>query len=272
MRKRLILLLSGCVATLVLITASLYAASYAGVFSYARSPVPIVTTSPADGTLKPAIDFSNYFVVGSQTMKLEYHSKGALPTSCSTQDREEDVRAVVAPGGTRPTITATFLDPPGPTNVTYTFESVRFYTPAAHRFNGIYKPIEAQLVHYNAGAPSPRPKYVVVTVYLYPAVGWSEYDELLYNTPAECAGSVNRLDINLANLLPTNTTTSYRYEGSLVTSPYPGPVHWVIFDPLVGRPLHPAHISAYQNVFSSVGGNSPTESPPLATIYKKPWP
>ncbi|WP_283136574.1 carbonic anhydrase family protein [Rhizohabitans arisaemae] len=267
MRRRLVLLLSGCVATLLLITGSLYAASYAGVFTFVQSPVPIATASAVNGNSQPAIDFSNYSSVGNQTMSLRYNSKGTCNT---TRDREEDVRASVASGGTSPTITVTF---PGPTNVTYPLSNVHFHTHAEHKFNGTYEPIEAHLVHFNASAGAGRPQYVVVTVYLRPAAGWSEYDELLFNTPAECDPAVNRLDINPANLLPTSTTTSYRYEGSLTTgssSPYPGPVAWVIFDPSVGRTLQSSHITAYENVFSGVGGNWRAEQSPT-TIYKKPW-
>ncbi|WP_283136572.1 carbonic anhydrase family protein [Rhizohabitans arisaemae] len=260
-------------AFILLVTGSLYAASYAGIFTYVQSPVPIMTASATDGTSKPAINFSNYSSVGSQTMTLRYNSKG---TCNNTRHREEDVRAEVPLGGTKPYIRVTFPGSPS-TDVDYPFDNVHFHTHAEHRFNsapGVYEPIEAHLVHFNASAGAGRPQYVVVTVYLRPAAGWSEYDELLFNTPAECAGSVNRLDINLANLLPTSTTTSYRYEGSLTTgssAPYPGPVHWVIFDPSVGRTLQSGHITAYENVFSGVGGNWRAEQPPT-TIYKKPYP
>nr|WP_283136573.1 carbonic anhydrase family protein [Rhizohabitans arisaemae] len=237
---------------------------------YASSPVAIVTANAVNGNAQPAITYS-YVNAATETVRMSYHSKGALPASCSTRDAEEDMRGEV----TTSTQSITYG------GTTYNLNNVHFHAPAEHSFNGTYEPIEAHLVHINNSA---TPKYVVIVVYIYStgAGGWTDYDKIISDPPVvtpplnECQPAEDRLDVNPRNLLPVDISASavtYRYEGSLTTSPYSGPVAFVIFPPSAGRTIQSGYRDDYIGIWSGLAnGNAKPVTGAAHTLYKKPWP
>jgi carbonic anhydrase len=146
-------------------------------------------------------------------LRVHYVRKDASdPAGCSVRGREEMVEAEVPEsvagvriGGTR-----------------YELLQFHFHTPAEHRLDGRRFPVEQHFVHRG-----PDGETLVVGLFLTPGGhGGTVQDAVLGRLPEEC-GPEREVAGDLAAALPRELST-FRYQGSLTTSPYSEPVSWLV--------------------------------------------
>jgi carbonic anhydrase len=136
------------------------------------------------------------------------------PSGCGARGREETIEAEVPAGAA-----AVELD-----GVRYELRQFHFHTPAEHTIDGARPPLEQHFVH--AG---PNGETLVIGYFLRGGgTGRTDVDEVLAQLPLlpqECGGEAQVAGVDLAAALPDDLTT-FRYTGSLTTSPYSEPVRW----------------------------------------------
>jgi carbonic anhydrase len=134
------------------------------------------------------------------------------PAGCSVRGREEVVEAEVPEGAAGVRIGGTH----------YELLQFHFHTPAEHRLDGHRFPVEQHFVHRG-----PDGETLVVGLFLTPGGrGGTVQDAVLGGLPEEC-GPEREVAGDLAAALPRDLST-FRYQGSLTTSPYSEPVSWLV--------------------------------------------
>jgi carbonic anhydrase len=134
------------------------------------------------------------------------------PAGCSVRGREEVVEAEVPEGVAGVRIGGR----------RYELLQFHFHTPAEHRLDGRRFPVEQHFVHRG-----PDGETLVVGLFLTPGGhGGTVQDAVLGGLPEEC-GPEREVTGDLAAALPRELST-FRYQGSLTTSPYSEPVSWLV--------------------------------------------
>ncbi|OLT06453.1 hypothetical protein BJF90_16870 [Pseudonocardia sp. CNS-004] len=161
------------------------------------------------------------------------------PAGCSVRGREEVVEAEVPAGSAGVRI--------GDTR--YELAQFHFHTPAEHRLDGHRFPVEQHFVHRG-----PNGETLVVALFLAPGGrGGTVQDAVLGGLPEEC-GPERELSGNLAAALPRELST-FRYEGSLTTSPYSEPVTWLVLERR--QKVATASLDGYRKLFPEGDAREP---------------
>jgi carbonic anhydrase len=157
------------------------------------------------------------------------------PTGCGSRGREETIEAAVPAGAA-----AVVLD-----GVRYELRQFHFHTPAEHTIDGVRPPLEQHFVH--AG---PDGETLVIGYFLRGGgPGGTDVDAVLAQLPQfprECGEEAEVPGVDLAAALPDDLTT-FRYTGSLTSSPYTEPVRWNVLA-RKGR-IADSTLDAFRSVF-----------------------
>ncbi|MFC7331084.1 carbonic anhydrase family protein [Marinactinospora rubrisoli] len=175
-----------------------------------QSPIDIPTADvPVDASL-PALEID---YPEATTVTVEYIRKDADdPEGCTTRDPEETIEAHVPHGAASVTVGGKEFE----------LQQLHFHTPSEHLVDGDATPVEQHLVHQAADG-----ELLVLGVRIEQGAP-SEVDTVLADPPAECGPDSERAGVDLRALLPEDLS-SYRYTGSLTTSPFTGGVNWAVF-------------------------------------------
>lgn len=174
-----------------------------------QSPIGINLDAAQRESL-PALDFD---YPGDATVTMKYiREDAAEPQGCSVRGVEETVRAELAPGTASLTVGG----------ATYGLAQFHWHTPSEHLFEGKAYPIEMHFVHQDAAGNT-----VVVGVWVRQGPANDTLGRLYDHLVAECAPFEDVSNVDLEALKPRQLT-SYRYAGSLTTSPYSEGVQWII--------------------------------------------
>jgi carbonic anhydrase len=161
------------------------------------------------------------------------------PAGCSLRGREEVVEAEVPEGAASVRLGGT----------RYELLQFHFHTPAEHKLDWNRFPIEQHFVHRG-----PNGETLVVGLFLAPGgTGGTVQDDVLGGLPEEC-GPERELAGDLAAALPRELST-FRYEGSLTTSPFSEPVSWLVL--AKRRLVTAANVKAYRNLFPDGDAREP---------------
>jgi carbonic anhydrase len=133
--------------------------------------------------------------------------------SCTARGEEEVVQADV-PAGAAALLLGT---------TRYDLLQYHFHTPSEHTLDGHRYPVEQHFVH-----SGPNGETLVLGLFLVPGGRKEAIPERL---PTEC-GPAYEKTVNLKGALPNDLST-FRYQGSLTTAPFTGPVSWLV----LRRPL-----------------------------------
>jgi carbonic anhydrase len=128
--------------------------------------------------------------------------------SCTTRGEEEVVQADVPAGAAAVTLGS----------ARYELLQYHFHTPSEHTLDGHRYPVEQHFVHRG-----PNGETLVLGLFLVPGGHRRQIPEPL---PAEC-GPSEQMTVDLRNALPNDLST-FRYQGSLTTSPFTEPVSWLV--------------------------------------------
>lgn len=109
---------------------------------------------------------------------------------------------------------------------TYDLLQFHFHDPSEHAVDGSPYPMEAHLVHQNAETG----ELAVVGILLEIGDENSVLQPIWDNMPEEAGPPVEiaNTEINVAELLPADTNSYYRYFGSLTTPPCSETVNWLV--------------------------------------------
>ena len=163
-----------------------------------QSPINITSYNTYYNPSLPAFNF-NY----SSSTTLDVHNTGS-------PDTEATVKAIVGAGAGSLTLGGT----------TYDLLQFHFHAPAEHLINGVASELELHFVHKSAGG-----ELLVVGQLFEVGAFNSSIDPIFSDLPLLSGDQKTVNGFNLNALLP-NTLTSFRYDGSLTTSPYTGGVKW----------------------------------------------
>jgi carbonic anhydrase len=163
-----------------------------------QSPINITSYNTYYNPSLPAFNF-NY----SSNTTLDVHNTGS-------PDEEETIKAFVGAGAGSLTLGGT----------TYDLLQFHFHAPAEHLINGVAGALELHFVHQSAVG-----ELLVVGQLFEVGAFNSSIDPIFSDLPLVSGGQKTVNGFNLNALLP-NTLTSFRYDGSLTTSPYTGGVKW----------------------------------------------
>jgi carbonic anhydrase len=128
--------------------------------------------------------------------------------SCTARGEEDAVRADV-PAGAAALLLGT---------TRYGLLQYHFHTPSEHTLDGHRHPVEQHFVH-----SGPNGETLVLGLFLVPGGHKEAVPEPL---PAAC-GPTREQTVNLKSALPNDLST-FRYQGSLTTAPFTGPVSWLV--------------------------------------------
>lgn len=135
------------------------------------------------------------------------------PASCTARGREETVEAEVPEGAA-----ALHLG-----DQRYELLQFHFHTPSEHVRDGRRFPAEQHWVHRGEDGST-----LVLGLFLAGnGRGGTVQDRVLERLPDECGEEVQVNGLDLARALPHDLDT-FRYSGSLTTSPYTEPVSWLV--------------------------------------------
>ncbi|HEY3263388.1 MAG TPA: carbonic anhydrase family protein [Pseudonocardiaceae bacterium] len=175
-----------------------------------QSPIDIITDDAVFDHSLPRLKFRYESNVAVQ---LSYISRDSgVPLGCSLRDHEEVVQAAVPAGAGLLRIGDTIWD----------LVQFHWHRRSEHRINGRDAPMEQHFVH-RAGDG----RLLVVGVFIREGHGKDSLNRIFQQLPQECAGTVPVPGIDLDELLPGNRS-SFRYSGSLTTSPFTEGVSWVV--------------------------------------------
>jgi len=163
-----------------------------------QSPINITSYNTYYNPSLPAFSF-NY----SSSTTLDVRNTGS-------PDTEATVKAIVGAGAGSLTRGGT----------TYDLLQFHFHAPAEHLINGVASALELHFVHQSAVG-----ELLVVGQLFEVGAFNSSIDPIFSDLPLVSGGQKTVNGFNLNALLP-NTLTSFRYDGSLTTSPYTGGVKW----------------------------------------------
>lgn len=172
----------------------------------------------------------------SDKLKFDYSPvAGVNLVNTGSPEEEATIRADVAAGTGRLRIG----------DGRYDLVQFHWHTPSEHTVDGVAFPLEMHLVHRSSAG-----ELLVVGVFIAEGEPHRALAELFANLPDE--HEQHALDrVNLHRLLP-RSDASYRYDGSLTTSPYAEGVRWVV----LAEPIELSHeqIASFQELFPH--GNS----------------
>jgi carbonic anhydrase len=213
MLSRLTKLLAAAATTAALIAAPAQAHSQAqqsctGAPGHVQSPVEI-DRSQNCGPATPAITINYGYADGS----VEFRDKNGD----NAVDSHDDIAFI--PDG--------FSDPHIMYGTTkYSLAEVHYHFAAEHKFKGqAFAPAEAHFVHKSATGDTVALGVLIDAV---PTPASDTHDHVLTSVPTTVGGKWTIGGVDLAGMLPASKA-SYRYSGSLTSSPY-SPVHWVVFN------------------------------------------
>ncbi len=176
-----------------------------------QSPValrtPQVTLDPDLPALK--VDYPQ-----EVDLRIRYVRRGSDDSSgCRHPGREDTVEAAVPTGAA-----AVYLG-----GTRYELRQFHFHTPSEHLLDGRRFPVEQHFVHVG-----PDGGLLVLALFLTGGgSGNTLQDRALAQLPGKCDSEKHLKRAYLAASLPENLTT-FRYEGSLTTSPYTEAISWLV--------------------------------------------
>lgn len=201
-------------AALVAFTFLLSAATAA--FAAEQSPIDITSANTTFASL-PSLGFS----FGTTSLNVE---------DTGSPGEEATIKAFVTGGNGSLTLSGD----------TYNLLQFHFHTEAEHLINGVREPMEMHMVHQDGSG-----NLLVVGRLIVEGAANAALDPIFSSLPT--AGSPLAIgSFNLSLLLPS-TLTSYRYGGSLTTSPFTEGVSWVVLSEPLEMSL--GQINAFKAVF-----------------------
>jgi carbonic anhydrase len=202
-----------------------------------QSPINI---RPRDAVTAPDLPALEIDYPRHVDLRVHYVRKdGSDPAGCSVRGREEVVEAEVPEGAAGVRIGGT----------RYELLQFHFHTPAEHRLDGHQFPVEQHFVHRG-----PAGETLVVGLFLTPGGhGGTVQDTVLGGLPEEC-GPEREVTGDLAAALPRDLST-FRYEGSLTTSPFSEPVSWLVL--ACQQKVAAASLTGYQRLFPDGDAREP---------------
>jgi carbonic anhydrase len=213
---------------------------------FTRVLTPQAVSSPA----LPALQI-HYPTALDLSVHYESKDKGQ-PGGCETRTAEETVLAEIPAGAAWVLV--------GP--VRYDLVNFHFHTRSEHRLDGYQFPLEQHFVHNG-----PNGEKLVIGLFLTTGgAGGTLQDKVLATVPEECAEEVHIPHANLASALPADLST-FRYEGSLTTTPFSEPVSWLVLKE--HRKLLPASLTHFQTRFPA-GDSRPTQPLNGRTVKYRP--
>jgi carbonic anhydrase len=190
-----------------------------------QSPIDITSAATVFDANLPALDFDY------QTTSLSVINNGSPGV-------ESTIRANVPGGAGSVTVSGT----------EYNLLQFHFHHPSEHLLNGHESAMEMHLVHQDAVG-----NYLVVGRFIEPGDPNTLLDPIFSNLPPDESAPALVVDnFDLGGLLP-GVLTSYRYDGSLTTSPYTEGVQWVMLSEVLE--LSPTQIAAFVGLFDGPEGN-----------------
>jgi carbonic anhydrase len=176
----------------------------------ATRPAPVPLQSPVAIRSRDAVA-----APGLPRLHVAYPHRIELPVRyvsrddrCAERGEEEVVQADVPAGAAHVML--------GP--VRYDLLQYHFHTPSEHTLDGHRYPVEQHFVHRG-----PNGETLVLGLFLVPG---GHDDQIPRVLPRECGPPVT-VTADLAGSLPGNLST-FRYRGSLTTSPFSEPVSWLV--------------------------------------------
>ncbi len=128
--------------------------------------------------------------------------------SCTERGEEEVVQADVPAGAAHVTLGTT----------RYELLQYHFHTPSEHTLDGHRYPVEQHFVHRG-----PNGETLVLGLFLVPG---GHREQIPRHLPRECGPPLHATG-DLTGALPRDLST-FRYRGSLTTSPFSEPVSWLV--------------------------------------------
>ena len=167
-----------------------------------QSPVAIRSR---DAVAAPGLPWLHIGYPHRVELTLRYVSRD---DSCAERGEEEVVQADVPPQTAYARLGST----------RYELLQYHFHTPSEHTLDGRRYPVEQHFVHRG-----PDGETLVLGLFLVPG---GHHEQLPRELPTEC-GPQLRITTDLSRALPRNLST-FRYQGSLTTSPFSEPVSWLV--------------------------------------------
>lgn len=197
--------------------AAIFAAAVPSSAQLAQSPINIVNEAIIKTTL-PKLSFAY-----SEKANLTFKNTGA-------PDVEAQIKAYVPSGAGSVTVSG----------VTYNLLQFHFHTPSEHTINGEETPMEVHFVHADTNG-----NLLVVGR----MIKYGQKNEILapvFSNLPSIATPLVLNKVNIKELIP-ETTTSYRYDGSLTTAPYTEGVKFVILSEEMT--FSSKQVAAFQRLF-----------------------
>ena len=207
------------VVSICLAVAALFAVALPSSAQLAPSPINISKEATVKANL-PKLSFSY-----TQKANLTVKNTGA-------PDIEATIKAMVVPGAGAGSVTVS--------GITYNLLQFHFHTPSEHAVDGEETPMEVHFVHADSNG-----NLLVVGR----RIEFGEKNEVLapiFSKLPTIASPLMLNKVNIKDLIP-ETTTSYRYAGSLTTAPYTEGVKWVVLsEPMT---FSSKQVAAFQRLF-----------------------
>ena len=207
------------VVSICLAVAALFAVALPSSAQLAQSPINISKEATVKANL-PKLSFSY-----TQKANLTVKNTGA-------PDIEATIKAMVVPGAGAGSVTVS--------GITYNLLQFHFHTPSEHAVDGEETPMEVHFVHADSNG-----NLLVVGR----RIEFGEKNEVLapiFSKLPTIASPLMLNKVNIKDLIP-ETTTSYRYAGSLTTAPYTEGVKWVVLsEPMT---FSSKQVAAFQRLF-----------------------
>jgi carbonic anhydrase len=201
-------------------------------FATASTPVQGLQQSPIDIRARDLVVVDHL-----PALRFMYGNRVTLNViNTGSPEEEATVRAIVPTGAGQLRVAG----------VTYNLLQFHWHTPAEHLIRGKGFPMEMHLVHQAANGT-----LLVVGIFIEKGERHSELDKIFVNLPEEEGQDRTVGNFNLRRLLPADHA-SFRYDGSLTTSPFTEGVKWVVLaEPIE---LSRRQIEDFKNLFPE--GNS----------------
>jgi carbonic anhydrase len=188
------------------------------------------------GTSQSPIDIDVTAASDLPPIRFDYHPATIdLVYNGHTVEEKEDKHSSIEVGGVR-----------------YTLEQFHFHAPSEHTIGGRHADMEMHLVHKSgAGAVA------VVAVMIRAGAENPAFAPVWGNLPtAENKSRQSSTTVDVGKLLPSNTSSYYRYAGSFTTPPCTEGVLWMVLHEPVE--LSASQIAAFRDVIH--GNNRPVQA------------
>lgn len=189
------------------------------VLAAVQSPINITSQNTLFDAALPSLNFS----YSSNTL-LDVHNTGS-------PDLEATIKAYVLPGAASVTVDGTV----------YELLQLHFHTEAEHLINGVRGAMEVHFVHKSVAN-----QYLVVGQIIDVGAFNASYDPIFSDLPLTLNETKSVANFNLNALLP-NALTTFRYEGSLTTSPYTEGIKWNVLT--TNTTMSQSQIDAFRALF-----------------------